>query len=116
MSFADDVADDLKEILGGEFNERDKHPVKLTVGSLVFPEVDGLFDEVSFLQIVEGKMPQQTNRIQIGIFIQDIDDGLGRKLKESDQAEVTIGTIEFIVAHIGRDGTGYALLKLITDE
>ena len=60
--------------------------------------------------------PQQTDRIQMGIFIKDIDDGLGRNLVEADQAEVTVGTREFIIGLIERDGTGYALIRLILDE
>ena len=109
MSFQDDLDADLKDILGGEFNEEEL--VVITVGSIVFNDVKGIFDDAFFLEETEG-IPIQSRNTQIGIFIKDIDSTLGHELSEEDQAEIAIGSRKFRIGWVERDGKGYARIEL----
>ena len=110
MSFTDDFDADLKDILGGEFNE--DQLVTITVGSIVFNDVKGIFDDAFFMEENDDATPIQSRNTQIGIFIKDIDATLGKPLSEEDNAELKIGSKEFRIGWVERDGKGYARIEI----
>ncbi len=110
MSFQDDFDADLNDILGGEFNEEEL--VTITVGSIVFQDVKGIFDDAFFMEENDDATPIQSRNTQIGIFITEINATLGKPLSEEDNAEILIGSKQFRIGWVEPDGKGYARIEI----
>jgi len=105
MSFLDDVENELRSIVGGEFSTS----FEFMLGSDSMT-VNGIFDK-TYLTVDNDGNQIMSNNSQCGVFIKDIEDTLG-EINVDDLPIAIINNTEYLVTNIERDGTGYARLIL----
>jgi hypothetical protein len=107
MSFLQNLDNELKGILSGEFSE----PATLIDGSSYF-QFDGIFDLQSVDIDINSGATILANNPQIGCHLGAINLFLGRELNEDDHVIIVVRDKEYRVKKINPDGTGYATIIL----
>lgn len=102
MSFIDDMTNDLREILSGEFSE----PATLQVGSVII-DITLIFDLATVEVDNEGSLIIGENPTAM-VYIDDIDTAISETLTEASGATIVFRSITYKIKKINRDGTGFA--------